>query len=60
MTGLKLLVLIGQVGRIWSRHRTEVKIFQTIAAGAFFALYLKKNLNRDEQNEYTTFKQEIK
>lgn len=51
MRNLRFLILIGQLGRIWSKNRLEIKIFQSMTAAAFFMLFIgKSNTNEDNEN----------
>lgn len=55
MDKIKLLILITQVGRIWSKHRKEIKVFQTLTTVGFFLLYFqqrKDSLESMEQREF--------
>jgi len=54
MLGLKALVLLGQVGRIWSKNRMEIKVFQTLTSIAFFALFLKSSKKEECNNNFKT------
>lgn len=50
MKRLRLLLLIGQIGRIWAKGYTEKRIFQSMAALGFFALFYKKGVSDNEAN----------
>lgn len=39
---LRTLIFIGQMGRIWSKRRMDIKIFQSFTAIGFFVLLTKK------------------
>ena len=56
MLGMKVVVLLGQVGKIWSKNRNEIKVLQTMTAIAFFALFLKGKDN--DKEEYNNFKKQ--
>jgi len=56
MLGLKAVVLLGQVGRIWSKNRLEIKVLQTLTSIAFFALFLKGSKDsREEENNFKKY-----
>lgn len=55
MKKIKLLILLSQVGRIWSRGFVEKKLFQTLTALAFFELFLNRRPTEEESQEYNDF-----
>ena len=54
MDKIKVLILISQLGRVWSRGRIERKLFQSMTAIGFFALFLFKYDDSDK-NEFNDF-----
>ena len=54
MLGMKALILLGQVGRIWSKSGIEIKVFQTLTSIAFFALFLKSREKEEHNNNFKT------
>jgi len=56
MLGIKTVVLIGQLGRIWSKNRREIKIFQSLTTVAFFLMFLK---SQEKQDDYNNFKNNL-
>ena len=58
MLGIKTVILVGQLGRIWSKNRVEIKVLQTLTSVAFFALFLKNN-KTESKEEYNQFKNDL-
>lgn len=63
---IKWIILIGQVGRIWSKRRKTKQIYQTISVLGFFLLLAKKKSDnstvdpneraiRTQVNEFNNF-----
>lgn len=52
---VKLLLAISQVGSIWSRNWKEVKVFKTLTAIGFLALFLntdEEERKKEDINQY--------
>ena len=50
MKMLRVLILVGQVGRIWAKSSQARKIFQTITAVGFFSMVM--NYKKDNDKNY--------
>ena len=51
MNKIRLLILVGQLGRIWSRDIVQRKVLQSAAAVGFFILFVRK-YKADDKDEF--------
>ncbi len=53
MSILRLLIIVGQLGRIWSSSRMYSKVFQTMTAVGYFSLLtnIPKRLDNEERKQ---------
>ena len=42
LKSIKILIAITSIGKIWSKHRTEIKILQSLTSIGFLALFFEQ------------------
>lgn len=52
MGGIRLLIIIGQVGSIWSKSHKAKQVFRTATAIGFFSLFILKTNEDDKRRKY--------